>query len=57
MHVVAVGERIEMPKVEDPPNELVDKYHEIFMNELQELFEKNKAKYDPRGNEATLTIQ
>ncbi|XP_065205184.1 2-acylglycerol O-acyltransferase 2-A-like [Planococcus citri] len=52
-----VGSPIKLPKVEDPSNELVDKYHQIYIQELTALFDKFKAKYDPRGEKAELSIE
>lgn len=55
--IFSVGKPIKLPKVKDPPKEMVDKYHQIFINELVELFEKYKIKYDSRGEKATLVIE
>ena len=44
---IPVGKPISVPKTEDPPNEMVDRCHEIFVQEMIELFEKYKVKYDP----------
>lgn len=52
-----VGKPIKLPKVQHPPRELVDKYHSIFVNELTELFEKYKVKYDSQGEKAILVIE
>ncbi|XP_065225545.1 2-acylglycerol O-acyltransferase 3-like [Planococcus citri] len=52
-----VGKPIPVPKVEEPTKELIDKYHEIFVQEFVQLFEKYKGKYDPEGEEGTLRIE
>jgi len=40
-----VGKAIELPLIEDPTNEDVEKYHQMYMDALQDLFNRNKAKY------------
>lgn len=39
------GRPIVVPRVEDPSKEQIDKYHAIFVDELQKLFEKYKGLY------------
>ena len=55
--ISVVGKPIPVPKVEDPSNELIDKYHGIFIQELIQMFEKYKGKYDPQGENACLSIE
>ncbi|XP_065225549.1 diacylglycerol O-acyltransferase 2-like [Planococcus citri] len=52
-----VGKPIPVPKVEEPTKELIDKYHEIFVQDFVQLFEKYRGKYDPEGEKATLSIE
>jgi 2-acylglycerol O-acyltransferase 2 len=40
-----VGRPIEIPKIEKPTKEDIDKYHEIYLNELTQLFNEHKDKY------------
>ncbi|XP_018568263.1 2-acylglycerol O-acyltransferase 1-like isoform X2 [Anoplophora glabripennis] len=54
--VVTVGKPIEMPKIEKPTQEDIDKYHTIFMEKLIELFEENKHKYLEEPESKKLTI-
>ena len=42
---VVVGKKIELPFIEKPTVEDVDKYHGVYMQQLELLFERNKAKY------------
>ena len=53
----AVGKPIKLPKDENPPDELVDKYHKIFIEELIKLFDKYKGIYDVNGENAMLCIE
>jgi len=41
---VCVGEPISVPQVTNPPDTLVDHYHQIYYQRLRELFEKYKVK-------------
>lgn len=34
-----------VPRVENPSRELVDKYHELYVRSLLQLFDENKTKY------------
>ncbi|XP_065222992.1 acyl-CoA wax alcohol acyltransferase 1-like isoform X2 [Planococcus citri] len=52
-----VGSPIKLPRVEDPSSELVDKYHQIYIQELTSLFDKYKGKYDSRGEKAFLSVE
>ncbi|KAL4428765.1 hypothetical protein ABPG74_001279 [Tetrahymena malaccensis] len=40
-----VGKAIKMPQIDNPTDQDVDKYHEIYVNALQDLFDRNKALY------------
>lgn len=44
LHTV-VGAPIEVPKIDDPKIEDIDKYHGMFVEALNELFETHKVKY------------
>ncbi|EGC29984.1 monoacylglycerol O-acyltransferase [Dictyostelium purpureum] len=41
-----VGEAIDIPKVTNPTNEVIDHYHEVYVEALQKLFDKYKDKID-----------
>lgn len=51
-----VGEPIEVPKVENPSQELIKEYHEKFFSALFDLFEKYKEQYDMNGKESELVF-
>lgn len=51
-----VGKPIPLPKIENPSQDEIDKYHEIFKQELIDLFERNKEKYDCLGSQAKLVV-
>ncbi|NWR39243.1 DGAT2 acyltransferase, partial [Tachuris rubrigastra] len=40
-----VGEPVPVPKVQNPSRELVDRYHEMYIQALLKLFNDNKTKY------------
>lgn len=40
-----VGEPITVPKIEDPTEEMVDLYHEMYTKALQDLFDKYKTRF------------
>jgi hypothetical protein len=42
---VVVGKCLQLPKIESPSNEEVDKYHGLYLKELEGIFERNKEKY------------
>jgi 2-acylglycerol O-acyltransferase 2 len=42
-----VGKPIPCPKIDNPTNEDIDKYHQIYITELTQLFEEHKQKYSP----------
>jgi hypothetical protein len=53
LHVV-VGPPVELPKLEQPSQEDVNKYHALYVQALQALFEKHKKAYAGEG--ATLEV-
>ena len=43
-----VGTPLDMPKIEEPDQETIDKYHSLYMEKLCQLFNENVDKYgDP----------
>lgn len=42
---LVVGEPITVPKIEDPTEEMVDLYHDMYIRSLQSLFDKSKTRY------------
>ena len=40
--VTVIGDAIELPHIEEPSKEDVDKWHAIYVEELKKLFEKHK---------------
>ncbi|VVC31910.1 Diacylglycerol acyltransferase [Cinara cedri] len=53
--VTVVGKPIDLPKIANPKDEDVDKYHQIFTTELNNLFEEHKTKYAKNPGEMELT--
>lgn len=51
-----MGKPIDLPKIADPKNEIVDKYHQIFIEELTKLFEEHKTKYSKHPDEMELVL-
>ncbi|XP_004475980.1 acyl-CoA wax alcohol acyltransferase 1 [Dasypus novemcinctus] len=43
--VTVVGEPLPLPKLEKPSQELVDKYHVLYMDAVQKLFDQHKTQY------------
>lgn len=43
--LLAVGEPVMVPKIENPSCEMVDTYHEMYICSLLKLFNENKTKY------------
>ncbi|XP_055986138.1 acyl-CoA wax alcohol acyltransferase 1 [Sorex fumeus] len=43
--ITVVGEPLPLPKIENPSQEMVDKYHTLYMDALHKLFEEHKAHY------------
>lgn len=54
--IFSVGEPIEVPKVENPSQELINEYHEKFFSALLDLFEKYREKYDMNGKDSELVF-
>lgn len=50
LHTV-VGQAIECPKVENPSQEIIDKYHKIYMEEIIGIFERNKWRFGMQNKE------
>lgn len=46
---VVVGEPINVPKVAHPSEDLITKYQQKYIEELQELFDRHKDKYAQPG--------
>lgn len=42
---VVISKPIQLPHIESPTNEDVDKYHAIYLKEIEALYERNKSKY------------
>jgi hypothetical protein len=53
---VVVGKPIALPQIANPSPEEVSKYHAIYLEKYQELFNKFKGKYAAQGHEAELEI-
>jgi uncharacterized protein YfkK (UPF0435 family) len=51
-----VGKPIDLPKIENPEEEIIEKYHQIFIEELTKLFEEHKTKYSLHPNEMELIL-
>ncbi|KAB1253547.1 Acyl-CoA wax alcohol acyltransferase 1 [Camelus dromedarius] len=43
--VTVVGEPLPLPKIEKPSQEVVDKYHALYMDALHKLFDQHKTQY------------
>ncbi|KFO29871.1 Acyl-CoA wax alcohol acyltransferase 1 [Fukomys damarensis] len=43
--VTVVGEPLPLPQIEKPSQEMVDKYHTLYMDALSKLFNKHKTQY------------
>ena len=43
--IISVGEPISVEQFEKPTQELIDKYHEIYLERLSKVFDDNKVKY------------
>lgn len=48
--LLVVGEPLPVPKIEKPSQEVVDKYHTLYMEALYKLFNQHKTKF---GNSKT----
>lgn len=53
---VVVGKSIELPKIDNPSKEDVDKYHSLFIKSIVDLFDKHKGKYAATGEKAILEV-
>ena len=40
-----IGNPIRLPKIDNPSNEEIDKWHRLYIEKLQDLFNRNKAKF------------
>lgn len=40
-----VGEPLPIPRIKKPNEETVDKYHALYINALQKLFDEHKVQY------------
>lgn len=52
----SVGKPIDIPKIAQPSKDVVDKYHQIFVDELIKLFEEHKTKYSKHPDEMELVL-
>ncbi|XP_008578557.1 PREDICTED: acyl-CoA wax alcohol acyltransferase 1 [Galeopterus variegatus] len=43
--ITVVGEPLPLPKIEKPSQEMVDKYHALYMDALHKLFDQHKTQY------------
>ena len=46
--ITVSGKAIELPKIENPSKEDIDKYHEIYIKGLKELYDTYASKYAPK---------
>lgn len=53
---VVVGRPVEVPKIENPSSEEVQKYLDIYIEELKKLYNENKEKYNDPPNKPELTV-
>lgn len=51
-----VGKPIDVPKIVNPEKEDIEKYHQIFIEELIKLFEEHKTKYSLHPDEMELVL-
>ncbi|KAL4107629.1 hypothetical protein QTP88_017949 [Uroleucon formosanum] len=54
--VTVVGKPIDVPKIVKPEKEDIEKYHQIFIEELTKLFEEHKTKYTTHPDEMELIL-
>jgi len=47
--ITVIGKGIELPVIENPSNEQIDYYHSLYIEKLQEVFNKHKEKYGFNG--------
>lgn len=43
--IITVGEPIDVQQMKDPSQEIIDKYHKIYIQQLIALFETHKKRY------------
>ena len=48
---------MEVPRILEPPQELIDKFHQEFVDELTRLFEENKNTYIKEAENIHLEIE
>jgi len=46
--ITVCGKGIELPKIENPSKEDIDKYHQIYIQGLKELYHTYAPKYAPK---------
>jgi len=46
--ITVCGKGIELPKIENPSKEDIDKYHQIYIKGLKDLYDINAPKYAPK---------
>ncbi|XP_053564965.1 diacylglycerol O-acyltransferase 2 [Bombina bombina] len=51
-----VGKPIPVPKTENPSRLLVDKYHAVYVNSLQDLFNTNKERFGLKKNDSLTLV-
>lgn len=51
-----MGKPIDVPKIAQPTNEDIEKYHQIFIEELTKLFEEHRSKYSKHPDEMELIL-
>lgn len=57
-HIIqVVGAPINVPKCSDPKEEDVERFHKLFMEKLNELFEEHKSKYIQNAENAVLAFR
>jgi len=54
--VTVIGKPIEVPMMENPTDDAVNKYHELYINSLTRLYEEYKQKYAPDDSTSTLEL-
>lgn len=54
---VLVGSAIEIPKIENPTQEDIDKHHERFIEGIVSLFETHKSKYIENYENVSLILE
>jgi 2-acylglycerol O-acyltransferase 2 len=53
---MVVGKKFDLPKISDPSEADINKYHQEYIEKIQALFDKHKRKYAYTGEEAKLEI-